>query len=50
MTDSGMSSAELLLSNLNDHQVIRIEGRVAWMNSLVGLIKEDQPEHIGVYG
>lgn len=50
MTDSGMSSAELLLSNLNDHQVIRIEGRVAWMNGLVGLIKEDQPEHIEFTG
>ncbi|MAY41401.1 MULTISPECIES: hypothetical protein [unclassified Neptuniibacter] len=50
MTDSGMSSAELLLSNLNDHQVIRIEGRVAWMTSLVGLIKEDQPDHIEFTG
>lgn len=50
MTDLGMSSSELLLNNLNDHQVIRIEGRLTWMHSLMGLVKESQPDHLELTG
>ncbi len=50
MTDSGLSSSDLLLSNLDDHQVIRIDGRKVWMEGLVEQVKQYHPEYLECNG
>ena len=50
MGDSSLSSSELLLSNLSDHQVIRIEGSVQWMEYLIDQVKQTQPDTFEVNG
>ena len=50
MGDSSLSSSELLLSNLSDHQVIRIEGSVQWMGSLTDQVKQVQPYTFEIKG
>ncbi|WP_415890510.1 hypothetical protein ACMXYV_04140 [Neptuniibacter sp. SY11_33] len=50
MSDSSLSSSELLLSNLSDHQVIRIEGSVQWMEYLTDQVKQAQPDTFEVSG
>ncbi|WP_415900318.1 hypothetical protein [Neptuniibacter sp. QD48_11] len=42
MSDSSLSSAELLLINLSDHQVIRIEGSARWMENLADQVKQTE--------
>jgi len=50
LSDSSLSSSELLLSNLSDHQVIRIEGSVQWMEYLTDQVKQAQPDTFEVNG
>ncbi|WP_415902992.1 hypothetical protein ACMXYR_03920 [Neptuniibacter sp. QD29_5] len=50
MNDSSLSSAELLLINLSDHQVIRIEGSAQWMKYLTGQVKQTQPDTFEIKG
>ncbi|WP_415883732.1 hypothetical protein ACMXYX_04070 [Neptuniibacter sp. QD72_48] len=50
MSDSSLSSSELLLSNLSDHQVIRIEGSVQWMEYLTDQVKQTQPDTFEIKG
>ena len=50
MTDSGLSSSDLLLSNLDDHQVIRIDGRKVWMEGLIEQVKQYHPEYLECNG
>ncbi|WP_415893650.1 hypothetical protein ACMXYN_04320 [Neptuniibacter sp. PT8_73] len=50
MSDSSLSSSELLLSNLSDHQVIRIEGSFQWMEYLTDQVKQAQPDTFEVNG
>ena len=50
MTDSGLSSSDLLLNNLEDHQVIRIDGRKVWMEGLIAQVKQYHPEYLECNG
>ena len=50
MTSSGLSSTDMLISNLDDHQVIRIEGSQSWMKQLVEQVKQHQPDFIECRG
>lgn len=50
MTSSGLSSTDMLISNLDDHQVIRIEGSQPWMRQLVEQVKQHQPDFIECRG
>lgn len=46
MSDSSLSSADMLICNLPDHQVIRIEGRPAWMNRISERLVDTYPDSL----
>ena len=50
MSDSSLSSAEMLLCNLPDHQVIRIDGRPAWMNHVSEQVVASHPDSLVLEG
>ncbi|PIE23653.1 MAG: hypothetical protein CSA60_04355 [Neptuniibacter caesariensis] len=44
MADNGISSSELLLNNLHDHQVVRLEGSQNWLEDTVNQVKDFHPD------
>ena len=46
MSDTSLSSADMLICNLPDHQVIRIEGRNAWMNRISERLVASYPDSL----
>ena len=50
MSETGLTSTDMLLSNLADHQVIRIEGSQEWMNRIADHIALSNKEHLVLNG
>lgn len=50
MSISDITSSELLLGNLADHQVIRIDGSAQWMREMTDQVKQFQPDYVEFEG